>query len=320
MKRRALVLVIVLVGATIGLSLASLAEANFNAVTGFSGRQGFTCSSCHNIPDRGPLGDEEIYPEPATVHLSGLPDAWNAQETYRLDIRVTGGPPALPSPAPQGGFEIEANAGTFRAPDDMLELVDVYTPGAVTYTAAGALVREWAVEWTAPDLETQPEAVTFWLAGMSANGNHVVAAGQGDGGELGDSVDNLTATVQPSPEAMDEWLAVRLLSPVVGGVSPADPFTPITLEGTHQDERATHVGYRIDEGNWGRVATERQWSLQLDGLAPGDHEVWIRSESADRESEPVLVPVTVVDQPEQKPTPLPFVLPLAALALARRRP
>lgn len=312
-------LVIVLVGATIGLSMASLAEANFNAVTGFSGRQGFTCTSCHNIPDRGPLGDEEIYLEPATVQLTGLPSAWNVGESYRLEIQVTGGPPALPSPAPQGGFEIEANAGVFGAPDDMVDLVDVYTPGAVTYTAAGALVRQWAVEWTAPDLQNEPGPVTFWLAGMAANGNHVVAAGQGDRGELGDSVDNLTVTVAPSPNATEQWLAVRLLSPIVADVPATDPFAPITIEGTHQDERATHVGYRIDEGNWGRVATDQDWSLQLDGLGPGDHEVWIRSESADRQSEPVLVPLTVLDESEPKATPMPFILPLAAMALLRKR-
>lgn len=319
MKQKVLWLVLLLFGATVGLAMVQTGDATFNAATGFSGRHGFTCTSCHNVPDRGPLGGEQIYDPPAQVVVEGVPERWDPEASYRIEISVTGGPPALAAPAPQGGFEIEADAGFFSAPSDMADLVDVYTPGAVTYTVAGAMVREWAVVWHPPPVNTEPQPVTFWIAAMAANGNHVVAAGASDGGELLDSVDNTTARSVPSPAAMAAWYEIRMDPPTVTAPAAAQPFEPITLTGTHTDPDATHLGYRIDEGTWERMETGVAWTLRLDGLTPGEHAIWLRSEAGERRSEPVEQTVLVSAEAMEKATPFPMVT-LFGLLLLRRRP
>ncbi len=322
MKRRVLLLVILLVGSTVGLAMAQLTTANFNAATGFSGRHGFTCTSCHNVPNMGPAGEDEIYGPPAAVSVAGIPDQWQPGQAYRLTVSVTGGPPALPNPAPQGGFEIEADDGTFEAPADMQELVEVYAPGAVTYTVAGTQVREWAVTWLAPEVTSEPQPVQFWVAGMAANGNHVIAAGLADGGELGDSVDNDTFSVPPSQEAFEAWDLVRLEPPRLEGNVVARPFEPFTVRGVHTDSDATHVGYRIDDNPWGSIEARGPWALQINGLSPGTHDIWVRSEAPPRASEPVHVSMVLEEVEQERATPTGWMAPvlLVVFALARRYP
>ncbi|HUR25038.1 MAG TPA: hypothetical protein VM327_03365, partial [Candidatus Thermoplasmatota archaeon] len=71
--------------------LAEDAAANFAASPGFSGRAGATCLSCHTV---APFPSA---PAPAAAELAGLPAAWEAGKTYRLTVRVTGGPEPLPA-------------------------------------------------------------------------------------------------------------------------------------------------------------------------------------------------------------------------------
>lgn len=331
MKRRAAVLVFLLLGSSIGLALASLAEANFNAAVGFSGRHGFTCTSCHNVQDFGPLGEDEIYDPPAQVTLEGLPVEWGLGEEHLLTITVTGGPLALPEPAPQGGFEIETDVGRFAVPDGMGDLIDVYAEDgrAVTYTAAGTLVRQWQVTWSTPvapghdgdPLTSAPEPATFWVAGMAANGNHVVALGMGDGGELGDSVHNITVTVPVAEAAIDAWAAASVTPPVIDAPATVPAFTAFDLSGRHTDPTATHLGFRIDNGGWNRIETPTEWTLRVSGLTPGDHELWLRSGTPVTQSEPVRVTITAdaEAEPSAKDAPFPFLMIPLALLLSRRR-
>ncbi|HLF16578.1 MAG TPA: choice-of-anchor V domain-containing protein, partial [Candidatus Thermoplasmatota archaeon] len=153
-----LLLVAAVLAGTAAASLAVVgqASANFAASDGFSGRNGSTCVSCHADPH--PLYDD------ARAVLEGLPDSWLPGAAYSLTIRVEGGPLALPPPAPQGGFEIEASQGRFRQPAGFEDLLRQPLPWRVSYEPAGSLRREWTVEWIAPGLEEPPAAADFWLA------------------------------------------------------------------------------------------------------------------------------------------------------------
>lgn len=272
-----------------GVAVLQAGQADFAAATGFSGRNGFTCVSCH-VP---PL---DTVPE-AQLVVEGVPDAWEPGGSYPLTVRIEGGPPAVPVLAPQGGFEIAADAGRFSIPPDMEGLLRQPGPDSMTYTPDGTLMRQWAVDWTAPrldDLRTPPADVTFWAAGVAANGNHNIQLNASDGGEHGDRTDNTTYTVPASPEAKRSWQDRPLLPPRVSESDVrVDAGTDAVIRGEHRDDNATHIGWRLDGGPWSTRETGSAWRLVLTDLPPGTVEVEVRSEGAQRLSAPVPVHVDV---------------------------
>lgn len=254
-----------------------MAQANFADAAGFSGRGGFTCVACHTQPS----------PQPAQVSLSGLPaDGWSPGVTYSIRVEVTGGPPALPGPAPQGGFDLAASAGIFVVDDALLRLP---SPNEVTYRPAGTMMRAWGLEWTAPDLSAQPAPVKFWLAAIAANGNHVVALNASDGGETLDAAASMTTDVAPSEDALSEWRALPLTAPTA--VVTGDAMTGWLVEGQHTDANATGLAWRTD-GAWTPRATGGSWRIALpQGLTAPVVEV--RSEGAGRTS--AAIPLSIGD-------------------------
>lgn len=298
--------------------LAQDAAANFADAAGFSGRGGATCIACHTL---APLPTE-----PAEAHLEGLPDAWDPGETYRLTVRVTGGPPAMPAPQPQGGFDLSIDGGRISIPDEMQGLVRTPNEQEATYLPAGTLMREWQVDWTAPGLEARPIERRVWLAVISANGNHVIALNGSDGGERFDAAAHLALTVPPAPEALQAWLALPLAAPQAAATM-GDGFA--LVEGRHGDGNATHVAWSLDGGDWQLRETGADWRVRFEGLDPGEHRLAYRSEGADRRSPEqelgFTVPGFALDLPGDRDSPPAGAAPLAlaflalALVLSRSR-
>lgn len=306
--------------AAFALVLCASAAANFAASPGFSGRQGVTCIACHT------LTPAPFAPPEATAILEGLPAAWDVGATYRLTVRVEGGPAAMPAPQPQGGFDLAANAGTFAIPDSMTaNLRIVAASGEVTYTEAGTLMRQWEVDWTAPGLAKRPAEATLWLAVIAANGNHVVATNTSDGGERFDAAAHLVATVPASAAAEAAWKALPLAAPEAKAERGDGGWN---IAGRHLDGNASRLAFRLDDGAWLRRDTAANWRLAFPGLA-GAHTLTVQSEGADRASPPLtlLLPATgeaSVGREGERPAPTPLLVPLAALAAAlafwRNRP
>jgi hypothetical protein len=310
-----LLVAILLLGLLPGAAwLAQDAQANFGTSAGFSGRAGATCLACHT------LAPFPFTPPPAVAELDGLPAAWDAGQTYRLTARVTGGPEALPAPAPQGGFDLSIDGGTFAVPPEFEGLLRVANPQDITYLANGTLMREWQADWTAPDLSTRPTQLNVWLAVIAANGNHVIAANASDGGERFDSAANLTATIAPSEQTMAAWRALPLLAPTA--VATVDAATDsVQVEGRHTDGNATDLWWRLDGGAWERRATGADWRIRFEGLAPGSHDLDYSSAGSDRQSAEqrltFKVPGFAIALPGDRDSPGPgSVLPLLLIALA----
>ncbi|MCA1811801.1 MAG: hypothetical protein LC623_07320 [Halobacteriales archaeon] len=294
------------------------AQGTFAASPGFSGRGGQTCTACHS-PHSPTHNDAEAV-------LEGLPVAWRPGETYTLTIRVTGGPPAMPAPQPQGGFDLASDGGAFAVREEDAGKLRAVGPLEVTYRPAGTLQREWQVLWTAPTLAQRPAQVGVWLAVLAANGNHVVAANASDQGETLDSSAALQAQVPPHPAALEAWRAIPLAPPAAalrqdGGL--------LVVEGRHADGNATHVAWRLDGGPWASRPTGPQWTLRLEGLAAGSHRLDYRSQDDERRSPDQALAFRVgggqaTEVPATHPaasSPFPLtLLPLLFLALARRRP
>lgn len=294
-------------------ALWATSSANFGGSAGFSGIAGATCASCHQPPH--PTNDD------AQAVLEGLPDSWLPGRAYFLTLRVTGGPPALPPPAPQGGFDIATDRGTLSGDPGAPELFTNPSAQEVTYTAAGTLRREWGVVWTAPGLHVRPAPAHFWLAVVSANGNHVIAANASDGGETLDSVAALTAVVPPDASADEAWRALPLAPPRAVATREDAGWR---VEGEHQDGNATSLLFRLDGGSWQLRETGRTWRVQV-GPLEGTHTFEFRSDGTGRSSpiETLTVGDAFVDSAtsstQQSPSPLPYLLIVLAAVAARRR-
>ena len=292
------------------LALAVGTQADFAAQTGFSGRVA-DCSQCHPAP----LTDND-----AVAILEGLPETWMPGETYPLRVAVEGGPPAAPDPQPKGGFEIEASVGSFAGAPGTDGLFRSDRPERMTYEPPGTLMRQWDIEWTAPGLGARPAPVGFWLAVVSANGNHVIATNTSDLGEHGDATDAIHITVQPDPEAEAAWIALPLSPPRIdGGIDlVAKTGTLGTIQGRQTDGNATVLAYRYDDAPWQSRDATGAWRLQVPFEA-GVHTLTLRSEGADRVSPPVTLTLEGrSDGPEtpqvaNEEAPLPVILMLAAL-------
>lgn len=311
-RAAAFLLVVVAAAAT-----AQLAGANFADAAGFSGRAGATCVACHT-PVPFPLN-----PPAAAAILEGLPEAWDPGATYRLTVRVEGGPPAMPAPQPQGGFDLDVSAGTLAVPAEFEGLLRTPHAQEATYLPAGTLMRTWQVDWTAPSLAVEPAPVTLWLAVLAANGNHVIATNASDGGERLDSSAALQAAVPPSDAARAGWVALPLQPPAANLTAAA---SVIQVEGRHTDGNATRLLWSLDGQPWQARDTALQWRLELP-LEDGEHQLLLRSEGAGRSSPDTRLDFgrpALFDLPgDGRSTPLPLVVSLAALAVAlllRRSP
>ncbi len=226
-------------------------EATFASSVGFSGRNA-DCTVCH-----APAAPA------ATASLDGVPEAWWPGETYPLSARVSGGPLALPNPAPQGGFELEVEAGTLRGGQDMAGLLRFPDATVATYEPAGTLRRDWNLVWTAPEAHEPPAPVRLWLAVMAANGNHVMATNTSDGGEQGDAVATMQIIVPPAPDVVTAWEALPLQAPVIDRMETTS--AGVRILGHHSDDNATHIGLRVAGGPWRSSPASGDWRVLVDG-------------------------------------------------------
>lgn len=278
----------------LALALAIGVQATFAASVGFSGRHA-DCTVCHTAPAL----------QPATANLEA-PTTWSPGETYTFEASVSGGPDVLLPFRPQGGFEMEADAGDFVIPVGQAELYRTPRDGVITYEPPATLQRAWSLTWQAPPAWQEPAPVTFWLAVMAANGDHDAQLNRSSGGERGDAVDTLSITIPAAPEAVAAWQALPLSPPIV--VRTTETEAGWLLEGMHGDDNATHlVVTRGDVER--RIPTEGTWTVELEGPLAGV----LHAEGASRRSADVDLGSDASDAPA-----LFGLLPLGLALLARR--
>ena len=156
------------------LLLALMATPQMTAAPGGINSAGNLGCSCHGgaSPD-------------TTVVVDGLPEIYNASETYTFtvtvvnDVMVLDGDGVVTDGArtvPYGGFRILVSHGEVNTvPDELSHIMD----DGLTHTAEGNMVRSWTMEWTAPAADDLNVEMTVF--GNAVNGN----AG-GGGGSSGD--------------------------------------------------------------------------------------------------------------------------------------
>lgn len=259
------------------------AEARFADSQGFSGKHGVDCGTCHGASPVE-LGS------PVRLSFEGLPGGWSYGVEYPLRIRVDGGPPANPVPGqPQAGFDLETDAGSFSEGPGMSGLLRFPNPQEATYTGAGTLRREWSVVWKAPDLPDPPRTVRFWLAGLAANGNHLMN-GPDTAGERGDRNAKIHVTLDASDDARREWLNQPLPPPVIDPLPPVvDPARRSVLVTGRVPDHADGADWSLDESEWWPAMGAPAFFFQLPPLTAGPHLLDVRTVWGERVSEPTRV-------------------------------
>jgi len=154
--------------------LALVATPQMTAAPGGIGGAGDQGCSCHGgaSPD-------------TSVIVDGLPETYNASETYTFTVTVVNDVMTLEGDGvvtdgartvPYGGFRILVSEGEVNTvPDSLSHIMDA----GLTHTAEGNSVRSWTVEWTAPAADDLNVEMTVY--GNAVNGNS-----GGGGGSSGD--------------------------------------------------------------------------------------------------------------------------------------
>jgi hypothetical protein len=178
-------------------------------------------------------------------------------------------------------------------------------------------MRQWAVDWTAPTLTRPPTTVRFWVAGLSANGNHVIG-GPEAGGERGDRVAAATYAVAPHADAVDAWALRPVPVPTIDPLPErVEAQAPAVLVTGRVADWADHARWRVDQGPWTAAAGRPVFLFHLPALDPGAHRLEVEAVVGQRTSDAVNATVTVVGTDGQaaadpEPRPLWPLLLLAA--------
>ena len=85
--------------------------------------------------------------ESVIITLDGLPEQYEANKTYTLQIITTGGAESIENHTNYGGFNLWISHGILS---NLSDEVQVYSDNEVSHTEAGNDQRDWTVNWTAP--------------------------------------------------------------------------------------------------------------------------------------------------------------------------
>ena len=94
--------------------------------------------TCHNA----------VPTEMVIISLEGLPERYEANETYLLNISVTGGAEPVENHTNLGGFNLWFSRGELT---NLSEEVQVFSVQEIGHTEAGNDQRAWTASWTAPE-------------------------------------------------------------------------------------------------------------------------------------------------------------------------
>lgn len=155
------------------LLLLCIPAAAFGSPDGKFGQARNGCSS-HHFPAASPATR-------VCIQIPGLPTSstYAPGQTYDVTVFVDGlGLPPLgilPLGLPVAGFNVEVTKGTLDNSDDLLTNWQETNLGTyeATHTRNGNKTNHWVLKWTSPP--SGSGSVTFYLAGLAANGDNVDA-------------------------------------------------------------------------------------------------------------------------------------------------
>ena len=204
MQRRTMVL--------LGLVIASLMIVpQFSAMPGGIGQGANAGCSCHAGGNDGST----------TILVEGLPEVFNASETYTFTITLVNdemtlygnGDPAQGWSGVQGGFRILVEGGGSVTTVD--ESYSQTMDGGLTHTEDGNKFRSWEFEYTAPGSDTDTTEIT--IIGNAVSGG----AASGGATPFGD--------IQPDGAGNDYWSIKNVVVPGLNAEAQAPTAPPLVI-------------------------------------------------------------------------------------------
>jgi hypothetical protein len=248
-------------------------SARSNGMTGVSS-SGCTCHG------GSPSGD-------VAVSLSGYPTEYDPNTEYTLTITITGGP--SPSGSNQGGFNLDASAGTLAVPSGASDIQ--ITSGEATHTSAGNDQRSWDIDWTSPGKGTGD--VTFTFAGNSVDG---------DSTNSGDKWNRGTITISEHIPIDTQDPNVQIISPIEAQSFPTGT-TSVIVSGTASDNiQVSIVEVSTDGSTWKAATGTTDWTTTVN-VQEGANTIYARATDPTQNTGTDMVNITVQASPvdDQKP-------------------
>ena len=182
---------------------------------------------CHGVADTS-----------TQVELSGLPQAWEANTTYTLNISISSTDETLANGS-MGGFRLLISDGEVNYSRELVQLLE----DGLTHTEKGSDGRQWQVNWTSPDVATS--TVHFELYGNAVNG---------DGESSGDawssfkiSLPGVNATTievassGPTPTELGGLIVAVVAIAILFKMMYSNPESGDSLRGDHQLTNPEHA-------------------------------------------------------------------------------
>ena len=104
-----------------------------------------------------------------SITFEGLPEHYEANKTYTLNISASGGAEPIENHTNLGGFNLWMSNGVLS---NFSDDVQVFSDNEVGHTTEGNDQRAWAVNWTAPD-DDESTLIRFRLHVNTVNGDGV---------------------------------------------------------------------------------------------------------------------------------------------------
>jgi len=182
---------------------------------------------CHGVADTS-----------TQVELSGLPQAWEANTTYTLNISISSTDETLANSS-MGGFRLLISDGEVNYSRELVQLLE----DGLTHTEKGSNGQQWQVNWTSPDVATS--TVHFELYSNAVNG---------DGGSSGDawssfqiSLPGVNATTievassGPTPTELGGLIVAVAAIAILFKMMYSNPESGDSLRGDHQLTNPEHA-------------------------------------------------------------------------------
>ena len=115
--------------------------------------------TCHNA----------VPTDTVDILFEGLPEIYEANKTYTLNISVSGGAEPIENHTNLGGFNLWISNGVLS---NLSNAVQVFSDNEVGHTVDGNDQRAWTVNWTAPD-DDESTLIRYRLHVNTVNGDGV---------------------------------------------------------------------------------------------------------------------------------------------------
>ena len=241
------------------INLSIPARASTNGITGFSGKSGSTCTSCHSTGT------------PPTVTLSGPTTvASGSTNSYTLTVGGTG----------NHGLDVAASAGTFTAGTGTK-----VQNGEITQTTPST-AGSWTFTWTAPTVTTNTMA-TLWAAAVN-----------GFGGGTGTVQQAITVTAPVANPTLNVNPASLSFAFTTGGSTPPSQTIAVSSSGsalTYTVSASTATGGSwLTATGGGTTPGNVTVSVNPGSLAAGTYTGTVSISSTGASNSPKTVSVTLI--------------------------